>query len=93
MVAQGRNSFATICFEMAVFFAVSYFPASGYRTDSGALTGVSTDGYSWASTPLGIGSVNGVTLYFLRSDVHPFSYGRRYISRPVRCVQAFTKVS
>ena len=78
-----RGSFSSTFIQ-----AIALTPASGYRNStSGALTNVSTYGYSWSSSPSTSTSTNGGSLYFRAGYVYPMNGDYRAHSFPVRCVQ------
>ena len=64
-------------------------PASGYRTrETGGLTNVGTNGYSWSSSAYAAGSATSGGLNFNSSNVNPLnSFSGRALAFPVRCVQ------
>ena len=63
--------------------------APGYRhRDTGALTNVGNNGYSWSSS---VSSTNGMNLNFNSSWLNPSNTNNRAYGFQVRCLQAFTR--
>ncbi len=63
--------------------------APGYRhRDTGVLTSVGNNGYSWSST---VSGTNGVNLNFNTSWLNPSNTNNRAYGFQVRCLQAFTR--
>lgn len=72
------------------------FPASGYRLNgSGGFNNVSSAGYSWSSSAYGLGSYSTHAAYLNMNSTwdNPLNNGNRTYGFPVRCVQAYTKIT
>ena len=63
----------------------------GYRhRDTGVLTSVGNNGYSWSST---VSSTNGMNLNFNYAGLNPSNANNRAYGFQVRCLQAFTRMA
>ena len=65
-----------------------FLEAAGLRSrETGALGGIGTSGYAWASSPVSAATVEASALYFHASSVDPFSTLGRAWGISVRCVR------
>lgn len=88
------------CSEVCIFFCTCFFsgyvgnfPASGYRSNgNGEFVNLATNGYSWPSSPYGVGSLSNRCglLNFNSTNLNPLNNGNRGAAVPVRCVQELT---
>ncbi|MDE7305729.1 MAG: DUF4906 domain-containing protein, partial [Alistipes sp.] len=63
----------------------AYYPAAGYRyRESGALTGVGSNGYYWSSSSYAAGNINAGSLSFLSGNVYPLNGNCRAYGFSVR---------
>jgi uncharacterized protein (TIGR02145 family) len=75
-------------FKYANNSSTAWYAASGYRTLSGPLSNVGTDGYSWSASPDSQNSRYGGGVGFNSTQVEPLSNGSyRSSGFPVRCAQ------